>query len=58
MKVIFDNEDQKKSFMEHIASDYCPSIFGLENFGCDYGRNCDCDVCWDSIGLLEVAYEN
>lgn len=60
MKIIFDSENEKNSFFTHVASDYCPGIFGLKNTGCidiGHGResNYDCDSCWENCGLeMEV----
>ena len=57
MKIIFDNEEQKESFFEHIAADYCPSIFGYTDSDCEISD--DCSVCWKYCGIkMEVNDAN
>lgn len=53
MKIIFDSEEQKEAFFEHVVADYCPSIFGSDASTCF--ENDSCDNCWEKCGIeLEV----
>lgn len=49
MKIIFDSEHQKYTFMKVLAGKSgCPSLYGLKNvdeFNC--GQIGSCNKCWD-----------
>ena len=52
MTIIFDNEEQKKKFMDSLVkTNICPSYYGL----CCYGPLCT--RCWEQALETEVKDE-
>lgn len=53
MKIIFDNEEEKKAFMAGtIEKDLCPDDLGVERKLCgSYSR---CEECWEKTVGMEV----
>lgn len=54
MKIIFDSEEQKETFMGMIisSSSECPGFFGLNNLP---KKQCfkenGCKICWEECGI-------
>ena len=54
MKIIFDSEEQKDTFLATIFYDYCPSDIGLNDRDCDGSIGNDCTECWKRAIKMEV----
>lgn len=54
MKIIFDNEGQKKKFIKALGEYMnCPGNFGMEE-GCVRCEKYKCEKCWEDAVEIEV----
>ena len=58
MKIICDNEYQKKEILYWLINDLCPSRFGMKSRQDDGTCNYDCDECWKETDLEVVLKED
>lgn len=58
MKIIVDNEEQKREVLYWITQALCPYRLCMGESRAAYGCDYDCDKCWEEAGLEVVLKED